>query len=120
SGPSTSSSTASRYRLELWFGTKFAHSDWLIPQRPVHILLPGRPAATVRAPTGVGWFMWPIEGDKTMETTVLGYPRIGAQRELEQATEAFLAGLETTAALTGTAAALRRQAWEALREAGLS
>jgi 5-methyltetrahydropteroyltriglutamate--homocysteine methyltransferase len=64
--------------------------------------------------------MWPFEGDKTMETTVLGYPRIGAQRELEQATEAFLAGLETTAGLTGTAAALRRQAWEALHEAGLS
>jgi 5-methyltetrahydropteroyltriglutamate--homocysteine methyltransferase len=55
-----------------------------------------------------------------METTVLGYPRTGAQRELERAAEAFLAGLETTAGLTATAAALRRQAWETLRDAGLS
>jgi len=55
-----------------------------------------------------------------METTVLGYPRIDARRELEKATEAFLAGVETRASLTGTAAALRRQAWETLRDAGLS
>jgi 5-methyltetrahydropteroyltriglutamate--homocysteine methyltransferase len=55
-----------------------------------------------------------------METTVLGYPRIGARCELEIATEAFWAGLETRASLTDTAAALRRQAWETLREAGLS
>jgi 5-methyltetrahydropteroyltriglutamate--homocysteine methyltransferase len=55
-----------------------------------------------------------------METTVLGYPRIGARRELEEATAAFLAGRQTRAGLTGTAAALRRQAWETLREAGLS
>jgi 5-methyltetrahydropteroyltriglutamate--homocysteine methyltransferase len=52
-----------------------------------------------------------------METTVLG---IGARRELEQATEAFWAGRETRAGLTETAAALRRQAWETLRDAGLS
>jgi 5-methyltetrahydropteroyltriglutamate--homocysteine methyltransferase len=55
-----------------------------------------------------------------METTVLGYPRIGARRELEEATEAFWAGRETRAGLTETAAALRRQTWETLREAGLS
>ena len=55
-----------------------------------------------------------------METTVLGYPRIGARRELETATEAFWAGRETRAGLTDTAAALRRQAWETLREAGLT
>jgi 5-methyltetrahydropteroyltriglutamate--homocysteine methyltransferase len=55
-----------------------------------------------------------------METTVLGYPRTGARCELELATEAFLAGRETRASLTDTAAALRRQAWETLREAGLS
>jgi 5-methyltetrahydropteroyltriglutamate--homocysteine methyltransferase len=55
-----------------------------------------------------------------METTVLGYPRIGARRELKEATEAFWAGRETRAGLTETAAALRRQAWETLREAGLS
>ena len=55
-----------------------------------------------------------------METTVLGYPRIGARRELKKATEAFWAGLETRAGLTETAAALRRQVWETLRDAGLS
>ena len=55
-----------------------------------------------------------------METTVLGYPRTGARRELRQATEAFLAGRETRASLTETAAAVRRQTWETLRDAGLS
>jgi len=55
-----------------------------------------------------------------METTVLGYLPIGARAELERATEAFLAGRLSRAGLTETAAALRRQAWEALRDAGLS
>jgi methionine synthase II (cobalamin-independent) len=55
-----------------------------------------------------------------VETTVLGYPRIGARRELEKATEAFLAGRETRVSLTDTAAALRRETWETLRDAGLS
>ena len=55
-----------------------------------------------------------------METTVLGYPRIGARRELKKATEAFWAGRETRAGLEETAAALRRETWETLRDAGLS
>jgi 5-methyltetrahydropteroyltriglutamate--homocysteine methyltransferase len=55
-----------------------------------------------------------------METTVLGYPRIGARRELKKATEAFWAGLESRVGLTDTAAALRLQTWETLRDAGLS
>jgi len=55
-----------------------------------------------------------------METTVLGYPRIGGQRELKKATEAFWAGRETAAGLEATAATLRRQTWETLRDAGLS
>jgi len=55
-----------------------------------------------------------------METTVLGYPRIGARRELKKATEAFWAGRSTEAGLEETAAALRRQTWETLREAGLT
>jgi 5-methyltetrahydropteroyltriglutamate--homocysteine methyltransferase len=55
-----------------------------------------------------------------METTVLGYPRIGAQRELKRATESFWAGQSTAADLEATAASLRRQTWETLREAGLS
>jgi 5-methyltetrahydropteroyltriglutamate--homocysteine methyltransferase len=55
-----------------------------------------------------------------MESTVLGYPRIGPQRELKKATEAYWAGRETAAGLEQTAAALRRQTWETLRDAGLS
>ncbi|HEX4290121.1 MAG TPA: 5-methyltetrahydropteroyltriglutamate--homocysteine S-methyltransferase [Trebonia sp.] len=55
-----------------------------------------------------------------MESTVLGYPRIGPQRELKKATEAYWAGRETAAGLEQTAASLRRQAWETLRDAGLS
>lgn len=55
-----------------------------------------------------------------METTVLGYPQTGAGGELAKATEAFWAGRETRAVLTQTAATLRRQAWEAQRDAGLS
>jgi 5-methyltetrahydropteroyltriglutamate--homocysteine methyltransferase len=55
-----------------------------------------------------------------MESTVLGYPRIGPQRELKKATEAYWAGRETAAGLEQTAAGLRRQAWETLRDAGLS
>jgi 5-methyltetrahydropteroyltriglutamate--homocysteine methyltransferase len=54
-----------------------------------------------------------------MESTVLGYPRIGPQRELKKATEAFWAGRETADGLEETAATLRRQTWETLREAGL-
>ena len=55
-----------------------------------------------------------------MESTVLGYPRIGPQRELKKATEAYWAGRETAAGLEQTAAGLRRQTWETLRDAGLS
>ncbi len=55
-----------------------------------------------------------------MESTVLGYPRIGPQRELKKATEAYWAGRETAAGLEQTAAGLRRQTWETLRDTGLS
>jgi 5-methyltetrahydropteroyltriglutamate--homocysteine methyltransferase len=54
-----------------------------------------------------------------MESTVLGYPRIGPNRELKKATEAYWAGRETAAGLKQTAAGLRRQSWETLRDAGL-
>jgi 5-methyltetrahydropteroyltriglutamate--homocysteine methyltransferase len=55
-----------------------------------------------------------------MESTVLGYPRIGPRRELKKATEAYWVGRETAAGLEQTAAGLRRQTWETLRDAGLS
>ncbi len=55
-----------------------------------------------------------------METTVHGYPRIGRQRELKKATEAFWAGRSTAADLEAAAAGLRRETWEALRDTGLT
>ncbi|MGH3159134.1 MAG: 5-methyltetrahydropteroyltriglutamate--homocysteine S-methyltransferase, partial [Streptosporangiaceae bacterium] len=55
-----------------------------------------------------------------MDTTVLGYPRIGGRRELKKATEAFWSGRGTAAGLADTATALRRETWETLRDAGLT
>ncbi len=52
-------------------------------------------------------------------TTVLGYPRIGARRELKQATEDYWAGRLDAAGLLETGARLRRSVWSGLREAGL-
>jgi 5-methyltetrahydropteroyltriglutamate--homocysteine methyltransferase len=54
-----------------------------------------------------------------VRTTVLGYPRIGPRRELKRAAEAFWAGRSDEETLHETAAQLRRQTWEALRDAGL-
>jgi 5-methyltetrahydropteroyltriglutamate--homocysteine methyltransferase len=55
-----------------------------------------------------------------MQTTVLGYPRIGGQRELKKATEGFWSGRNTGDELADTGAALRLQTWQALRDAGLT
>jgi 5-methyltetrahydropteroyltriglutamate--homocysteine methyltransferase len=55
-----------------------------------------------------------------MDTTVLGYPRIGERRELKKATEGYWSGRISVTELTETAAQLRRQTWETLRDAGLS
>jgi len=55
-----------------------------------------------------------------IETTVLGYPRIGARRELKKASEGFWAGRIPAAELERTAADLRRLTWETLRDAGLT
>lgn len=56
---------------------------------------------------------------ETVRTTVLGYPRIGARRELKRATEDYWAGRIDAAALHQAAAALRRDTWETLRDAGV-
>ncbi|MGC9129247.1 MAG: 5-methyltetrahydropteroyltriglutamate--homocysteine S-methyltransferase, partial [Acidithiobacillus sp.] len=50
---------------------------------------------------------------------VLGYPRIGAQRELKFALESFWQGKSDAAALQSTAAQLRAANWAAQRDAGL-
>ncbi|MEV1292341.1 5-methyltetrahydropteroyltriglutamate--homocysteine S-methyltransferase [Pseudonocardia sp. NPDC049635] len=52
-------------------------------------------------------------------STVLGYPRIGPDRELKRATEAFWAGRSDASALHEVAAGLRRDTWTTLRDAGL-
>ncbi|MFI5496390.1 5-methyltetrahydropteroyltriglutamate--homocysteine S-methyltransferase [Actinoplanes sp. NPDC051859] len=53
------------------------------------------------------------------QSTVLGYPRIGANRELKQAVEAYWAGKIDAAELEATAAGLRSEVWQMLRNARL-
>jgi len=52
-------------------------------------------------------------------THVLGYPRIGPQRELKFALESYWQGKSDVAALQSTAAQLRASHWQAQRDAGL-
>ncbi|MFI6458071.1 hypothetical protein ACIBF6_41785 [Streptosporangium amethystogenes] len=54
-----------------------------------------------------------------MQTTILGYPRIGTHRELKFATEDYWAGRSDAAALAKTAEVLRQEVWTGLRDAGL-
>ena len=51
--------------------------------------------------------------------TVPGYPRIGKQRELKKALEAYWAGNSSRDALAAAAAAIRRANWQAQQAAGL-
>ncbi len=53
------------------------------------------------------------------QSTVLGYPRIGANRELKKAVEAYWAGTVDAAGLANTAARLRAEVWRTLRDARL-
>src|SRR5688572_190587 len=46
------------------------------------------------------------------QSTVLGYPRIGANRELKKAVEAYWAGTIDAAALERTAGGLRAEVWQ--------
>nr|WP_245633791.1 5-methyltetrahydropteroyltriglutamate--homocysteine S-methyltransferase [Amycolatopsis jejuensis] len=55
----------------------------------------------------------------TIGTTVLGYPRIGPNRELKKALEAYWAGAGTEDDLLATGQRLRAQTWTALRDQGL-
>ncbi|MFI0410567.1 5-methyltetrahydropteroyltriglutamate--homocysteine S-methyltransferase [Actinomadura sp. 3N508] len=54
-----------------------------------------------------------------MNTTILGYPRIGPRRELKFATEDFWAGRIDADALNAQGAELRAAVWTSLRDAGL-
>ncbi|TCB97321.1 5-methyltetrahydropteroyltriglutamate--homocysteine S-methyltransferase [Micromonospora zingiberis] len=53
------------------------------------------------------------------QSTVLGYPRIGANRELKKAVEAYWAGAIDAEALESTAARLRAEVWRTLHDARL-
>ncbi|WP_422733766.1 5-methyltetrahydropteroyltriglutamate--homocysteine S-methyltransferase [Micromonospora sp. WMMD558] len=53
------------------------------------------------------------------QSTVLGYPRIGGNRELKKAVEAYWAGRIDAEDLAKTAAALRVEVWRTLRDARL-
>ncbi len=52
--------------------------------------------------------------------SILGYPRVGRERELKHACESFWKGSLTEEALRATGAALRQAHWEAQRAAGIS
>lgn len=52
-------------------------------------------------------------------THILGYPRIGAQRELKFAQEAFWRGEHSEAQLRSVGAQLRARHWQSQRDAGL-
>ena len=60
-----------------------------------------------------------ITSESGTASTVLGYPRIGPNRELKRATESFWAGRTDASALHEVAAGLRRDTWAGLRDAGL-
>ena len=60
-----------------------------------------------------------ITSESGTASTVLGHPRIGPDRELKRATEAFWAGRSSASALHEVAAGLRRETWTGLRDAGL-
>jgi 5-methyltetrahydropteroyltriglutamate--homocysteine methyltransferase len=55
----------------------------------------------------------------TIGTTVLGYPRIGPDRELKRALERYWAGKIDEAALLAVGRELRQRTWLTLRDAGL-
>jgi 5-methyltetrahydropteroyltriglutamate--homocysteine methyltransferase len=54
----------------------------------------------------------------TVTVATLGFPRIGPRRELKTALESFWSGKSDEAALLGTAAQLRAEAWARQRELG--
>lgn len=56
---------------------------------------------------------------RTIHTHTLGYPRIGAQRELKFALESYWRGETDAADLLATAAQLRQRHWQTQADAGL-
>jgi 5-methyltetrahydropteroyltriglutamate--homocysteine methyltransferase len=56
----------------------------------------------------------------TTSATLLGFPRIGADRALKKATEAYWRAEIDVKALLETASAIRRENWLAMRQAGIN
>lgn len=54
-----------------------------------------------------------------LKTNVLGYPRIGKDRELKRALESFWAGRSTREELDAVAKELRKENWTLMQEAGI-
>lgn len=54
-----------------------------------------------------------------MKIRNLGYPRVGAKRELKKALEAYWAGKEPLSALEETAKGLRQKRWKRQQELGV-
>jgi len=59
------------------------------------------------------------EGASVALSSTLGYPRIGRDRELKRACEAYWKGARSAEELRQTAADLRRAHWQAQRAAGI-
>lgn len=55
----------------------------------------------------------------TLKTNVLGYPRVGSNRELKKAEEAYWAGKASKEELLKTAAEIRKSNWLLQKEAGI-
>ena len=54
-----------------------------------------------------------------MQTSIIGYPRVGSLRELKFATEKYFKKEITVNELYGTAKGIRRQQWQLLYASGL-
>ena len=55
----------------------------------------------------------------SIRTNILGYPRVGAGRELKKAEEAYWAGKTTKDELLAVAAQIRKSNWQLQKEAGI-
>ena len=55
----------------------------------------------------------------SIRTNILGYPRIGANRELKKAEEAYWAGKISKQELLDTAAFIRKDNWQIQKDSGI-
>jgi len=55
-----------------------------------------------------------------VSSSVLGFPRIGANREIKKAVEAYWAGKISAEDLTKTASVVKKSNWLSLKEKGVT